>query len=321
MPGRWIGDNVLHHLELVHYCQSEQAPGCILFLDFEKAYDRLDRGWLMLCLQKMGFPQVALRWVRLVLAGTWAGVQYHGHLSPWFDVLSSAAQGSPLSPLLYVLAAQPLAARLRQLQRDGVIDGIVLPDGSLAPPCHQHADDTSVHTATVRGAAAAIRLAITPFGAASNARLAPPKCLGMLLGPGSDQVEGLEPTTQVHFVPPSAHVRHLGVLISAAGQDAATRAMFAKRLTAVRLHIRSWARFNLSYLGRLHVAKQVLANSLCYHASFMMPPAVILEQIIVNCIDRFVAQGLCDEGPEWAAAGSPARDGCGVPALGSGGPE
>jgi hypothetical protein len=58
---RVSGDNILHHLEEVQYCQPEGVQGCILFLDFEK----LDRGWLMLCLEKLGFPPVALRWVRL----------------------------------------------------------------------------------------------------------------------------------------------------------------------------------------------------------------------------------------------------------------
>jgi hypothetical protein len=52
---------------------------------------------------------------------------------------------------------------------------IRLPDGSLAPPCHQHADDTSVHTRTVQGAAAAMQHDIVPFGAATNARLSLPK--------------------------------------------------------------------------------------------------------------------------------------------------
>ncbi len=110
LPGRWIGDNILHHLEEVEYCQSEEVQGCILFLDFEKAYDRLDtiqpsiRGWLMLCLDKLGFPPVSGREVGAASVGRHrlvrAGVQNHGYLSPWFDVLASAAQGSPLSPLL-----------------------------------------------------------------------------------------------------------------------------------------------------------------------------------------------------------------------------
>jgi hypothetical protein len=45
LPGRWIGDNILQHLEVVEYCNAEQLPGCIMFLDFEKAYDR--RGWIV----------------------------------------------------------------------------------------------------------------------------------------------------------------------------------------------------------------------------------------------------------------------------------
>ena len=266
LPGRWIGDNILQHLELLDYCEAEAVPGCVLFLDFEKAYDRLDRGWLFRCMERLGFPAPAVKWVRLMLAGTRAGVLYHGHLSPWFEVLSGAAQGSPLSPLLYVLAAQPLAARLRRLQAGGVLDGIRMPDGSLAPPCHQHADDTTIHTASVAGAAVALQVAVVRFSAASNARLNVEKCLAMMLGPGAGTVVGVEPQTSVRFVAPGEAVRHLGILISAKDQPAAVREMYSKRLAAVRLRIRAWSRFDLSYLGRLHVAKQELASSLYFHA-------------------------------------------------------
>ena len=297
LPGRWIGDNILQHLEVIDYCRAEQQPGCILFLDFEKAYDRMDRGWLMQCLQRMGFPAEAQRWVRLMLADTKAGVLYHGYLSPWFDVLSGAAQGSPLSPMLYILAAQPVAARLRQLQASGRIDGIRLPDGSLAPPCHQHADDTSIHTATVQAAAVAVTEVVMPFAASSNALLSVPKCVGMLLGPGADAPPaGVEPATGMAFVQPQDTVRHLGILLSACDQEEATRQMFAKRLTAIRLRICCWSKFDLSVLGRVHVAKQVLANSLYFHASFMLPSKALLVEI-VDCIDRFVARGHWEEGP------------------------
>lgn len=295
LPGRWIGDNILHHLELVDYCQAEAVPGCILFLDFEKAYDRLDRGWLFQCMERQGFPPAVVRWVRLMLSGSRAGVLYHGHLSPWFDILSGAAQGSPLSPLLYVLAAQPLAAKLRRLQAEGAIDGIRLPDASLAPPCHQHADDTSIHVASRAGAAVAMQLAVVPFGRASNAVVSVPKTHGMLLGPGSAGVEGLDAVTRVVFVAAAAHLRHLGILLSAGSQAAATRVMFEKRLTAVRLRVRDWCKFDLSYLGRLHVAKQVLASSLYFHASFFFPPQDLLDQL-VDCIDLFVVMGRLAEG-------------------------
>ena len=39
VPGRWIGDNVLCHLEEVEYLQQTGQPGCMVFLDFSTAYD------------------------------------------------------------------------------------------------------------------------------------------------------------------------------------------------------------------------------------------------------------------------------------------
>ncbi len=32
LPGRWIGDNILNHLEEIDYCQAEGQPGCIVVL-------------------------------------------------------------------------------------------------------------------------------------------------------------------------------------------------------------------------------------------------------------------------------------------------
>jgi hypothetical protein len=127
-----------------------------------------------------------------------------------------------------------LAARLRQLQASGRIDGIRLPDGTLAPACHQHADDTSIHTGTVAAAAVALEEAVLPFGAASNALLSLPKCMGMLLGPmAGAPPAGTEPSTGMVFVQPSASVHHLGILLSACDQQEATRQMFVKRLAAI----------------------------------------------------------------------------------------
>jgi hypothetical protein len=59
--------------------------------------------------------------------------------------------------------------------------------------------------------------------------------------------------------------------------------MFDKRGEAVRLRINAWSRFDLSGLGRLHVAKhQVLASSFYYHASFLMPSDALLAMIVAS---------------------------------------
>ena len=118
------------------------------YLDFSKAYDRLDRNWVDRCMAALGFGPAARRWVPLLHAGLQCRVRYNGWLSPSFPVSSGLAQGSPLSPLLYVAAAQPRVAHLRKEARFGHITPTSLPDGSPATPCHQHADNTSLHLRT-----------------------------------------------------------------------------------------------------------------------------------------------------------------------------
>ncbi|GAB4819613.1 hypothetical protein N2152v2_006659, partial [Parachlorella kessleri] len=80
LPGRWIGDNVLYHLEEVQYLlEADGMEGCVVLLDFEKAYDRVVRGWIYQVMQRMAFPEPAVRWVRIMLAGTVARVSLNGH--------------------------------------------------------------------------------------------------------------------------------------------------------------------------------------------------------------------------------------------------
>ena len=290
VPGRWIGDNVLQHLEEVDYCQATATPGCILFLDFSQAYDRLARDWLFACMERMQFPGLAVQWVRLMLQGTQVRVRYHGWHTPLLPVPSGVAQGSPLSPLLWVLAAQPLSAFLARLQAQGRFGGIRMPDGGLAPPTHQHADDTSIHADSRASAALAVELGVRPFEQASNSRLNLSKCKGLELGSAEPFTGPDTEHTGVYF--PGADdppIRHLGILVSH-DQATATRAMFAQRLRGLYAGIRHWAAFDLTYIGRLHVAKSVLASTLWYHATFVQPPADVLRHM-VNAVNHFVATG------------------------------
>jgi hypothetical protein len=206
-PGRWIGDNVLCHLEEIAQLQESDLPGCIVFLDWEKAYDRVVRGWLFAVLRRMGFPQLAVSWVRLMLAGTTARVSLSGHYSAAFPVLSGVQQGSPLSCLLFNATVQPLAAAVRRLQRQGVMRPVML-HGLAAPVCEQHADDTSLHGEGPQDIHVAMQGPVRLHKRASGARLNLPKCKGLMFG---DQ-RSIDPDTRVCSVcqirfppPPGAH--------------------------------------------------------------------------------------------------------------------
>ena len=291
VPGRDISDNVLLHLEEIDYLEeaaSSGQQGCIVFLDFEKAYDRLDRDWLLQCMEAMHFPESSTRWVRLLLQGTRGQILFNGgHRSRVFDIPSGCAQGSPLSPLLYVIAAQPLAARCRQLQADGSVSSISMPDGTAAPSSQQHADDTSLHAKTATDVGVLLQRAVVPFCGASAAKLNPTKCKGMVLGAHPPLV-GRDPATGVVFVDTSTDpIRHLGVLLSARGATAFAEQLFEQRLHSIGYRARQWAKHDLTLLGRCEVARQVLASCLGYHAQFVPVPERVL-QLIQRRITAFV---------------------------------
>jgi len=280
VPGRTAADNVLLHLEEIDYVRGQQQPGCIVFLDFFKAYDRLDRGWVLRCMEAMAFPSSAISWVRLLLAGTQGSISFNGgHRSRVFDIPSGCAQGSPLSPLLYVIAAQPLAARCRALQAAGQFSSILLPDGAAAPPIHQHADDTSLHAATNRDVQVLLQHAVQPFCAASGALLSASKCEGLTLG-SHQQISGVDQVTGIPFPDTTQQpIRHLGLLLSRDGAMSHAQQLYTERLRSVTWRVRQWAQHHLSLQGRCEVAKQVLASTFTYHCQFLPVPPLLLSLI------------------------------------------
>ena len=61
------GRDISAHLEIIAW---SQQPCVLFFLDFEKAFDRLDRPWLRRCMAATGFGGGAQRWVSLMHAST-----------------------------------------------------------------------------------------------------------------------------------------------------------------------------------------------------------------------------------------------------------
>ena len=311
VPGRWIGDNVLHHLEEIEYVQAAQLPACIVGLDFNKAYDRVHRGWLQRCMAALGVPACAQRWVGLLLEGSRGQIAYNNFLSRAFSIDAGCAQGSPLSPLLYVMVAQPLAARCRQLQSQQKIAPLLLPNGSTAPVIHQHADDTTLHTAAVEDTQILIVEAVEPFERASGAKLNIPKSWGLTLG-SHPAIVGVHAGTGICFQAPLQAVRHLGVPLSSGNLAPHVSALYRRKLRGIAARIRHWSRLDLGLVGRAHVAKQVLASTLSYHATFLAPPADTLASI-TRLLQGYVLRGTLVEEGGSPLRGRPAQQVCSLP--------
>ena len=288
--GRWIGDNVLYHQALLEWLRQSQQPAALLFLDIEKAYDRVDRPWLHRVVQAMGFGPNMQRWLRLLTANGSARVVINGFTSDPFPVRGGLQQGSPLSPVLWVLQLEPLTTYLHFLTASAQLHTPAMPDGSPAPPASHHADDTTllVSDADVDGPVA--KAAVQLYCRASNAKENAAKGRGMVLG-SHRPVTGQHAATGAEFV--AGSVRHLGVPLGATPADTA-RECYDARIQRLRHIATTWSLQSLSMAGRVHIAKQTLGNSLAYHLGLVSPsPAQMVAAR--RCIETYVASSLLPE--------------------------
>uniref|UniRef100_A0A4W5LH34 Reverse transcriptase domain-containing protein n=1 Tax=Hucho hucho TaxID=62062 RepID=A0A4W5LH34_9TELE len=95
------------------------------FLDFSKAFDRVDWNFMFGCMTQVGIPPEFTRWVRLMYMDPVVSIFINGHKAPPIWPNRGVKQGCPLSPLLFVLTIEPLSEMLRA--KDGL--GIPLPCG------------------------------------------------------------------------------------------------------------------------------------------------------------------------------------------------
>lgn len=99
VPGRYIGENVAFLRDIVDYATKFNVPVAILSLDQEKAFDRVDWGFMFATLKKMGFGPSFINWVNLLYTNVQSAVKVNGYLSSFFSLSRGVRQGCPLSPL------------------------------------------------------------------------------------------------------------------------------------------------------------------------------------------------------------------------------
>ena len=113
MPGRGTTDAffILRQLHEKHLVERKDLY--FIFVDSEKAFDRVPRRVLWWAMRKLGVPEWLVATVQAMYVGARSSVRVNGNLSAEFDVQVGVHQGSVLSPLLFIIVIEALSQEFR----------------------------------------------------------------------------------------------------------------------------------------------------------------------------------------------------------------
>jgi retron-type reverse transcriptase len=121
LKGRSIQDCLAWAFEFLYQCEASKREILILKLDFAKAFDTIDHGAMIKIMRQMGFDDKWLSWISIIFQSGKSSVLLNGTPGRQFHCLRGVRQGDPLSPLIFVLAADLLQSAINRAFRAGLI--------------------------------------------------------------------------------------------------------------------------------------------------------------------------------------------------------
>ncbi|KAG1666688.1 hypothetical protein FOA52_013600 [Chlamydomonas sp. UWO 241] len=119
LAGRRISDNICLTQMLPGLLAANAAEGvgptgaALALLDFRKAYDTIDRGFLIAVMEAVGVGDGVLAWTRTILTHTYASAEVNGFISAPRKYAAGVRQGCPAAPALFLFLGHALACFLR----------------------------------------------------------------------------------------------------------------------------------------------------------------------------------------------------------------
>ena len=276
IKGRLASTNVRLVKDIIKYFKNRKESGAIMLVDFTKAFDVLDTTFLDFCLEKFNFGSSFRKWVRVLYTNIVSSVLVNGWTSEPFCVERGIRQGCPLSALLFVLAVEFMANKIRSNE---VIKPFDIPKCSTHFKLLQYADDTLFF---IRDECSLKEILdeLCLFGKVAGPKLNKDKTIMMWIGDKSKRWN-LKQHDLIWTEKPIKYLGHF-IFIDA---NIALETEWTSKLSKLQKILDNWKRRNLTIFGKVTVLKS-LALSQIIHLIIVDS----IPNIFLNKLNRLIYQ-------------------------------
>ena len=118
--GRSCTDHIATLRIILEQSEEWNSPLIMNFVDYEKAFDSVDRNTLWKLMRHYGIPEKMVNLVKSLYEGTYCQVFHDGQLSNSFEVRTGVRQGCLLSPFLFIMVIDWIMKETTRGRQNGI---------------------------------------------------------------------------------------------------------------------------------------------------------------------------------------------------------
>ncbi|KAI3728414.1 hypothetical protein L6452_17050 [Arctium lappa] len=272
IKGRSILDGPVIVNEIIKWAKRKKKKTMIFKVDFEKAFDSLNWGYLDDILNQMGFGEKWRAWVRGCISTARVSVLVNGSPTKKFHMEKGVRQGDPLAPFLFILDAEGLNVARKEAQNKGLFKGIHFDNMGEEVSILQYADDTIFLGDWSRSNAANLVRILKCFQICSGLKVNMEK--GKVMGVMVNNEEVKRMARLLHCREGSIPFTYLGMPM---GEKMARVSSWKPIIEKFKVRLSDWKARNLSIGGRLCLCKSVLGSLGSYFFSLFKVPSKVIN--------------------------------------------